>query len=136
MTHPIIELQTKIIGVLNADAALSALIGAAGIFDMPPKASSGAHIVIVRHDILSRDFDIAPGNDHRIQLRAWVDQANRADALELVDRVVQVIESANLSTAGLKVTNIHHQPTDTAVARKTGRANATVTFSIFSEPTT
>ena len=134
MTHPIVELQSVIVNKLNTDMPLNTLIGPNAIFDMPPKGKSGSYIVVGRHDLIVRDADIAPGNDHRVQFRAWVPEANRSAALALADRVTQVLTVENLSGATLKVTHVQHMRTDTAIELKTGRAFALVSFRFLSEP--
>ena len=134
MTHPIIDLQTAIISKLNADAPLIAQIGANAIFDMPPKGKTGPYIVVTRHDLIVRDTDLTPGNDHRLQLRLWSPDPSRAKVLVSAERVVAVLDNAVLSTVTLEVTNVRHQRTDTAIDLKTGRAYATISFRILSEP--
>ncbi len=134
MAHPIQELQTKIVAALAADIALTDIIGINGIFDLPPKGKSGSYLVLGPHDVLSRDADIALGNEHRLQIRGWTPQPNRADALMLAERVVSVLTSTDLSSALLKVTHVHHRRTDSAVDLKTGRANANISFLVHSEP--
>jgi hypothetical protein len=37
MTHPIVALQAALVSALEADAVLTALVGAAGVFDAPPQ---------------------------------------------------------------------------------------------------
>jgi hypothetical protein len=134
MTHPIIDLQTSIIGKLNADAPLVALIGANAIFDMPPKGKTAPYLAIIRHDLIVRDTDLTPGNDHRLQLRLWSPDPSRAKVLDAGERVIAVLISEMLSTVTLKVTTVRHQRTDTAIDLKTGRAYATMAFRILSEP--
>lgn len=135
MSHPIIELQTSIISQLNTDTALISTIGSEAIFDMPPKGKSGPFLVFSRHDLIVRDADIAPGNEHRIQLSIRVQEPNRAEALALAERVVLVLTSNALSTPDLRVTSVSHVRTDSAIELKTGRAYATIHFKILSEPT-
>ncbi|MCF6303515.1 MAG: DUF3168 domain-containing protein [Devosiaceae bacterium] len=135
MSHPIIELQTSIISQLNADVPLTSAIGADGIFDMPPKGRSDPFLVFSRHDLIARDSDISPGNDHRIQIAIWVPEPNRAKALALAERVIQVVQIEPLNTINLRVTTVTHLRTDTAIEKKTGRAYATIYFRILSEPT-
>ncbi len=134
MTHPIVDLQTSILTLLNADASLVGFIGANGVFDMAPKGKSGPYIAILRHDLLARNADDAPGFDHRIQFRVWNPSPNRSGVLAPADRVVAVLTGQDLSTPTLIVTNVAHLRTDSAIDVKSGRANATINFRIFSEP--
>ncbi|MCF6302078.1 MAG: DUF3168 domain-containing protein [Devosiaceae bacterium] len=134
MSHPIADLQTSILTLLNADGSLISLIGGDGVFDMAPKGKSGTYIAILRHDLLARDADVAPGYDHRIQFRVWNPSPNRSGVLAPAQRVVAVLTDQDLSTPTLIVTNVAHLRTDSAIDVKSGRANATINFRIFSEP--
>lgn len=134
MTHSIVDLQTQIVSKLNADVALVSLIGADAIFDMPPKGKKGIFLTILRHDIIARDGDLAPGSDHRLQLRIWGEGPNRASVLVPAERVIAVLTLVELSSPTLSVTHVNHVRTDTLVDLKTGRATATIYLRIFSEP--
>jgi len=134
MTHAITALQTSIVSALNADPALVALIGLNAVFDMAPKGKTGPYIVVVRHDLMARNTDLSPGNEHRLHLQLWHMEPSREKLLAMVDRVVAVVTSANLNSVSLNVTNIDHQRCDTAIDLKSGRARALVVFRLFSEP--
>ncbi len=134
MVHPIADLQAAIITALSTDSALITAIGANAIFDMPPKAKSAPYIVILRHDLVVRDTDLAPGNDHRLQFQIWHTDPARAAVLVVADRVIQVLADADLSTPTLVVTHVQHQRTETMIDRKSGLARALLAYRIFSEP--
>ena len=129
--HAIVELQGALVGALNADTALLALIGAGAVFDAPPKGRSGAYIVVARHDALARDGDGAPGHDHRVLLHVWHGEASRKAVLAVAERVVAVA-LAEFSATGLAVTHRQHVRTDTVI--ENGQARAAVTLRFFSEP--
>jgi hypothetical protein len=134
MTHPIVALQGALVAALKADATLTGLIGADTIFDAPAKASSTPYIVIARHDLVPRDGDAAPGNDHRVLLHLWHPDASRKAVLAIADRVLAVVLDGVLSPAGLLVTNRNHERTDTAIDLETGAARAALTLRFFTEP--
>jgi hypothetical protein len=134
MTHPIVSLQGALVTALRADSALTALIGADGVFDAPPKGRDVPYVLIARHDLLPRDGDEAPGCEHRLLIHAWAAEASRKAVLAIVDRVIAVALTAELDGADLAVTNRAHERTDTAVDLKTGRARAAVALRMFSEP--
>src|SRR5690606_11896233 len=66
--HPIIILQSALVGALKADAALVALTGTDGVFDAAPRGRPAPYVVIARHDLIARDGDAAPGQEHRLLL--------------------------------------------------------------------
>jgi hypothetical protein len=134
VTHPISALQAALVAALNGDAALTALIGAGAIFDAPPKAAARPYVVIARHDLVPRDGDAAPGNDHRLILRLWHPDASRKAVLAIAERVLAVALGGTLAPAGLVVTNASHERTDTAIDLDTGAARAALTLRFFTEP--
>ena len=132
--HPIIALQGALVGALKADAALGALIGTEGVFDATPKGRAPPYVVVARHDVIQRDGDIAPGQEHRLLIHCWGDQPSRRRALELAERVVAV--GLGLSAAELVVTHAEHVRTDSVIDTQTGLARAAVTLRFLSEAVT
>lgn len=129
--HPIVALQGALVAGLGNDAELVAIIGANGVFDAPPKGRAAPYVVIVRHDVIQRDGDAAPGQEHRVLIHCWGDQPSRRRALAIAERVVAVGLAA--SAAGLVVSHAEHVRTDTVIDRDTGQARAAVTLRFFSE---
>lgn len=129
--HPIASLQAALVGALEADVALVALIGAGGVFDAPPKARPAPYVVIDRHDVRQRDGDLAPGQEHRVLLHCWSDQPSRKAALAIAERVV----AAGLAAApvDLAITHGEHMRTETVIDGATGQVRAAVMLRFFSE---
>lgn len=134
MTHPITALQGGIVAALRADAALTALIGASGVFDAPPRGRPAPYIVLARHDLVPRDADAAPGSEHRVLLHLWHPDASRRAVLAIAERVLAVLLEGDLAAAGLAVTSRNHERTDTAIDLATGAARAVLTLRFFTEP--
>ncbi|WP_423068494.1 DUF3168 domain-containing protein [Devosia sp. CN2-171] len=128
MTHPIVLLQSALVAALRDDPDLAGV----GIFDAPPHGATPPYVAIIRHDLLSRDGDAAPGHEHRVTLHVWVDQPSRKAVLAIAERVVAVAKG--LTATGLAVTHRQHERTDTAIDAETGQARAAVAFRFFSEP--
>lgn len=129
--HPISLLQGALVTALRADTALVAMTGADGVFDAPPTGQTPPYVVVARHDVLSRDGDVAPGQEHRLLLHCWSGQPSRRQALDMVERVVAVAEV--FAVTGLTVTHREHVRTDTAIDGDTGWARAAVTLRFMSE---
>lgn len=134
MTHAATLLQTNILTALAPDVQLTALIGADGTFDRAPKARQAPYVTLARHDVLARDADLAPGNDHRLQFDAWYPSPDRSGALAIAERLVSVLLAADLSSDDLAVTHARHVRTDTRIDPKSGHARASVQLQFFSEP--
>ena len=130
--HPIAALQAALVTALEADTPLTALIGAGGVFDAPPRDRSAPYVVIDRHDMRQRDGDAAPGQEHRVLLHCWSEQPSRKAALEIAERVVAVA-LAGMAPVGLVVTHGEHMRTETVIDTATGQARAAVTLRFFSE---
>ena len=129
--HPISLLQTALVAALKADPALVTLTGPDGVFDAAPTGRAPPYVVIARHDLLIRDADAAPGQEHRLQLHCWGDQPSRKRALDMAERVVAV--SLALTAPGLVLTHRLHLRTDTVIDEATGLARAAVAIRVFSE---
>jgi hypothetical protein len=134
MTHPITLLQGALVGALRADTALTALIGSNAIFDAPPREKIAPYVVVARHDLVPRDADAAPGNDHRVLLHLWHPDASRKAVLAIADGVLAVALAGTLAPTGLLVTNRSHERTDTVIDPETGAARAALTLRFFTEP--
>ena len=127
MTHPIVTLQAALVAALQADPALAGV----GVFDAPLRDAAPPYLAIVRHDLVPRDGDAAPGWEHRLALHAWAAGPSRAAALALAEPVLAVAEG--LAITGLAVTHWRHERTETAIDAETGRARALVALRFFTE---
>ncbi|UJQ95731.1 DUF3168 domain-containing protein [Mariluticola halotolerans] len=134
MTHPILALQTSLVAALLADSALTAALGGPAVFDAPPKGQRTPYVAIMRHDILPRDGDDAPGNDHRILLHCWHRHPSRKAVLAIAERVVALALESDLSGPDLRVTFAQHDRTDTSIDSQTGQARAAIALRFFTEP--
>jgi hypothetical protein len=130
MTHPILSLQGPLVAALRADTELVAL---APVFDAPPKGTAPPYVTIARHDVLPRDGDDTPGNEHRLIVHAWATDASRKAVVAIAERVVAVALAADLD-GELAVTMRRHDRTDTAIDSATGRGRAAIALTFYSEP--
>jgi hypothetical protein len=126
MTHPILSLQATLVAALR-NAGLT-------VFDTPPQGQVPPYVVIARHDVLPRDGDAAPGNEHRLLLHAWTNEASRKSAVALAELVVSISLAASLDSDALLVTLRRHDRTDTGIDPVTARARAAIALTFFSEP--
>jgi hypothetical protein len=126
MTHPIIALQGTLVVALRETPDLK-------VFDAPPVGQAPPYVVIARHDLLPRDGDAAPGNEHRLLLHAWAAEASRKAALTLADAVLTVALDGEIARESLVVTLRRHDRTETAIDAKTGRARAAIALTFYTE---
>ncbi len=129
--HPISLLQGALVTALKADAALVAISGVDGVFDAAPNGRPAPYVVIARHDVIQRDGDGAPGQEHRLLLHCWGDQPSRKRALDMAERVVAV--AMGFVAAEITVTHREHVRTETVIDKDTGLARAAVGLRFLSE---
>lgn len=129
--HPISLLQGALVTALKADAALVAIAGADGVFDAAPNGRPAPYVVIARHDVIQRDGDGTPGQEHRLLLHCWGDQPSRKRALDMAERVVAVAQA--FAAGGITVTHREHVRTETVIDKDTGLARAAVGLRFLSE---
>ena len=125
MTHPIVMLQAALVMALRAELEPP-------VFDAPPKETAPPYVAIVRHDVLPRDGDAAPGHEHRLLLHVWAAEASRKTVLAIAEEVVEI--ALAVASDDLRITLRRHDRTDTAIDQATGRARAAIALTYFTEP--
>jgi hypothetical protein len=132
MPHPIVALQGALVTALRADATLAGLIGSA-VFDAPPRGQAAPYMVIARHDLLPRDGDTPPANEHRVTLHVWHPDPSRKAVLAIADAAATVLLGGALAPAGLAVTFASLDRTETTIDLTTGAARAVLALRFFTE---
>lgn len=128
------DVQAALMTAWGADAPLALLLGEGAIFDAPPRGAKPPYVAILRHDVVPRDGDAAPGFEHRLTIHCWSPHPSRTRAMEIADRIERVAVMGALSPTGHVVTHRRHVRTQTAVDLSTGRARAAVELRLLSEP--
>jgi hypothetical protein len=123
MSHPIVELQAMLVAALRAEDL--------PVFDAPPSGATPPYLAIVRHDVVPRDGDDAPGHDHRVAIHCWAATPSRKAALVLAEHVLTV--GLGPLSGALVVTHATHERTETMVDGETGFARAAVVMRFFTE---
>jgi hypothetical protein len=125
MTHPIVLLQSALVVALRAELDPP-------VFDAPSRDATPPYVAIVRHDVLPRDGDVAPGYEHRLLLHVWAAEASRKAVLAVAEQVVEI--ALDIVSDDLAITTTRHDRTDTAIDPATGRARAAIALTFFTEP--
>jgi len=134
MQAEMMSLQAALVSAFAADTALTALIGADGVVDAPPKGREAPYVTIARHDCVRRDGLDAPGTDHRLIFHAWAGRASRRAALEIAARLEAVAVSASLDGGGIIVTHRVAERCESEIDLRTGRARAMLRMRFLVEP--
>ena len=124
MSHPIVDLQAMLVAALRAEDL--------PVFDAPPSGATPPYLAIVRHDVVPRDADEAPGHEHRVSIHCWAKEPSRKAALALAEHVLAV--GLGPLVGPLVVTYATHERTETAVDGETGFARAAVVLRFLTEP--
>lgn len=124
MTHPIVLLQAALVAALRAELDPP-------VFDAPPRDTAPPYVAIIRHDVLPRDGDVAPGYEHRLLLHVWAAEASRKAVLAVAEQVVEI--ALDVASDDLAITTARHDRTDTAIDPVTGRARAAIALTFFTE---
>lgn len=91
------ELQKLVIDTLKADAAVSAIVGAA-VYDYPPASDPMPRITIGASDAIPDDADCVAGQEITLQVDCWSrDQGKLHPCRSLVDAVRGALHDADLA---------------------------------------
>jgi hypothetical protein len=100
MSSPILALRRAMLAALAADSALVALLGGARIHDEAPPGAPFPRVVF--SDAQCRDWSaqISRGAEQVVTISAWSDRRGTRQALDIADRIVAVLDEAQLTLAG------------------------------------
>lgn len=134
MTHPANVLQAALLSLWTADPGVTAALGTGEITELPGRAALPPYVVLVRHDVLAHDADLAPGWEHRVRAHIWGQGPNRAEVLVIADALIAATSNLVLQGPQLWLGLAQHVRTDCAIERKTGRAQAVLDWRFLTEP--
>lgn len=129
MTDPQSVLAAAIVAALNANPALTALIGPNGIHDRLQVKAAMPYIVL--REITSSEWgsDNDGGLEHQIALDAWSSVAGHRGAQALAGHIRQSLDNAGLTLAGsLALVSLLHVKTRTRRETKTDAHVAEMQF--------
>ena len=118
MTHPILALQAR----WSRRCARRRLAALRRCSTRRRRGSAPPYVTIARHDVLPRDGDETPGNEHRLLLHAWAADASRKAVVAMAERLVgawRLAADARLRRRSA-VTLRRHDRTDTRSTTRPG----------------
>lgn len=106
------ELQKAIFTALNADAALTALLGGARIYDTVPRGAAYPYVTFGQ--ISSRDWSTGTdeGEEHAIVLHVWSETAGHRQTHRINAAVQVALHDAQLTLSSHRLVNIRHETTE------------------------
>ncbi len=120
MNRAMKDLQTGLVTALLNDGPLTSLIGINRVFDAPGKQVRPPYITIARHNARWRAAQDTSLSTHMIDWHVWLPKPHRANALEIADRLCNVLLAT--ATDGGSYTLIHasHIGTQTTIEKRNG----------------
>ncbi|WP_089176292.1 DUF3168 domain-containing protein [Bosea sp. AS-1] len=135
MSEAILALRAAIQARLEADAALTALIGADRIFDEAPRAMRGLYVV--HGEVEARDWSAGTerGCEQELALVIWAAQSSSArQALEAARLIVAALDEVDLAPEGHNLVNLRWLSSRLAREPRNGLPSVTVRFRAVTEP--
>ena len=135
MSEAILALRAAIQARLEADAALTALIGADRIFDEAPRAMRGLYVV--HGEVEARDWSARTerGCEQELAIVIWAAQSSSArQALEAAGLIVAALGEVDLAPEGHNLVNLRWLSSRLAREPRNGLPSVTVRFRAVTEP--
>jgi hypothetical protein len=109
-------LQKALVATLTAYAALTALLGAARVYDVPPNDTPYPYVTIGQSS--SRDWStgVEEGAEHLITFHIWSEKAGRKETYSIAAAIRTALHDAALTLDGHRLVNLRHEFTE---ARRT-----------------
>ena len=103
------SLQKALFAALAADTALTALLGAARIYDDVPQSSDFPYLTFGQST--ARDWSTASddGHEHTITLHVWSQAKGRAQVHEIMSAVRTALHGQPLNLDGHRLINLRHE---------------------------
>lgn len=111
------ELQKAIYQALAADAALTALLGGAKVYDAVPQSAKFPYVALGRASMRDWSTGTEEGREHSIVLDVWSRAAGTREAQEIVAAIEDALAGVPLALAGHHLVNLRF---DAAEFRREG----------------
>ena len=133
MTTAALVLRKAVRDRLVADAALVALTGGPRVYDEPPRASLPPYVVFSACEARDVSGADAPAEEHAVGLEVWSREGGLAEALKTADRVVRLLDGADLALDGFRLASLAWVSTEAARTADGGLRRAEVRFRAVTE---
>ena len=124
-TAPVTALRRAVRSTLLADAALVSQLGGPKVFDEAPSGTAAPYVVFA--DTQWRDWSatLSRGAEQTFVLAVWSTQRGVREALDIAERVIELLDEAPLTLAGATLIDLRFQQLETKrdAAGRFARAN-------------
>lgn len=134
LDSPALSLRAAIHAALAADAALTALLGGARVFDVPPADADFPFVALGEAVVADWSTATERGTEHALTLHVFSRSGGRAEAFAVAAAVGEALHDAPLALTGHRLANL--RATTAEVRRESdGRTfHALVRFRAVTEP--
>lgn len=100
MSFGAIELQRAVFAALSADVALTALLGGAKVFDVPPDRPGFPYVCFGK--LVTNDWSTSTerGAEHFLALHCWSRGKGRKEAMAIAEAIAMRLHDADLPLTG------------------------------------
>lgn len=135
MTSAVFALQSAVKALLAADAALTALIGGARIYDGPQRDQTPPFVSLDEIVTRRRDGLLARLEEHRFTLRIWTKTGGKREGLAIADRILTLVDDAQPALSGHRVVRLYLEASDSRAAKDRTTVETSLRFVALTEPT-
>ena len=129
-----VALRAAIHDALNADAALTTLLGGAKIYDEPPKAAAFPYATLGEARIAPFATGTEDGEEHQLVLHAWSRQGGHREAHLIAGALLAALDDAAPTLEGHRLVNLRFALADIRREADGRTYHAAVRFRAVTEP--
>lgn len=134
MSDSATALRAAIHDALNADAALTAMIGGPKIYDEPPLSPAFPYVTLGEARVSDFSTGTEAGAEHQLTLHAWSRQGGHREAHEIAGALLQALDDAPLTLSGHRLVNMRFSVADIRREADGRTYHALVRFRAVTEP--
>ena len=127
-------LRAAVHDALAADAALTALLGGAKIYDEPPRAAAFPYVTLGETRIADYSTGSETGEEHQLTLHAWSRQGGHREAHLIAGALLAALDEAPLPLADNHLVNFRFSVADVRREADGRTYHALVRFRAVTEP--
>ena len=129
-----VALRAAVHAALSSDAALSAVLGSAKIYDEVPRNAAFPYVTLGEARLTDASGDDAPTQEHQLTLHAWSRQGGHREAHVIAGTLLQALDDAPLTVAGHRLVNLRFAIADIRRESDGRTYHAVVRFRAVTEP--
>lgn len=134
MASASLELQAAVYASLIADAALSALLGGARVYDDVPRGAQYPYVSFGPSTARDWSTGTEAGDEHTLILHVWTRSAGHRDAHRIMTALRDRLHGANLALPSHTLVNLRHETSEARRERGGEAYRGVVRFRAVTEP--